>query len=84
MFDLHFKFQWGDYVEANEDPDATNTNRSRTYLGIYLGPTGNIQGTLKLFYLNTGVVKNPSSDTAFTMPDRFIELVNTWGKRSHK
>ena len=48
MFDVHFKFQWGEYVEANKDPDVTNTNRYRTYPGIYLGPTGNIEGTLKL------------------------------------
>ena len=78
MFDAHFKFQWVKYVEVHKDPDVTITNRSRTYPGVYLIPTGNVQGTLKVFDLNTGVVKNLSSATAFPMPDRFIELVNVW------
>ena len=53
-----------------------NTNRYRTYPGIYLGPTGNIQGTLKVFDLKAGVVKKPSSATAFPIPEKVIELAN--------
>ena len=50
----------------------TNTNRSRTYHGLYLGPTDNIKGNLKMFDLKTGVVKNTRIATASTMPDRVI------------
>ena len=71
-------------MDANEDNDMNNTKRSITYPGIYLVPTGNIQGTLKVFGLNTGIVKNPRSDTDFNIPDRIIELVNSWGKIYHK
>ena len=84
MSSVSFKFQWVEYVEANKDPDVSNTNSSRTYPGIYLVPAGNIQGNLKVFDLKTGVVKNTRSATDFPMPDRVIELVNEWGKRNRK
>ena len=32
-FDVHFKYQIGEYYEACEDPNITNTNRSHTYPG---------------------------------------------------
>ena len=69
-------------MEANGDLDVTNTNMYRTHPGIYLVPTGNIQGTLKVFYLKTGFIKNPRSDIDFPMPDRVIEVVNAQGKIS--
>ena len=72
--------EFGEYVEAHEDPDITNTTRSRTYPSIYLVPTTNIQGTKKVFDLVTGVVKKPRSVTPFPMPDRVISIVNTWGR----
>ena len=84
VFDVSFKFQLGEYVEANEDTYVTNTNRSRTYPGIYLGPIYNIQGNLKMFDLKTGVVKNIRSAMDFSIPHRFLELVNVWGKISCK
>ena len=71
----YFKFQVGEYVEAHEDPDIININWSHTYLGIYVGPTGNVQGTH---------VKKHRSATAFPMPDCIIHLLNTWGRRSRK
>ena len=76
--------EFGEYVEAHEDPDITNTPRSRTFPAIYLGPTTNIQGTKKVFDLKTGVVKKPRSVTRFPCPDRVIALVNAWGRRYQK
>ena len=76
--------EFGEYVEAHEDPDITNTPRSRTYPSIYLGPTTNIQGTKKVFDLKTGVVKKPRTVTRFPCPDRVITLVDTWGRRYQK
>ncbi len=40
-FDKHCKATFGSYVEAHKDPTITNTMRSCTFLGIFLGPTGN-------------------------------------------
>ena len=48
---------FGQYVEANLDPNVTNNMVSRTFVAVYLGPTGNIQGTKKVFELITGAVK---------------------------
>ena len=56
-FNKHYKAQLGSYVEANEDRAFTNNQNPRTFTGIYLGPTGNIQGTLKVFDPTTSVVK---------------------------
>jgi len=77
----HCTGEFGKYVEAHSDPDITNTNKTRTFAGIYLGITGNIQGTKKVFDLKTGTVKKCRSVTVMPMPDRIINTVNAWGKR---
>ncbi len=76
--------KFGEYVEAHEDPDTTNTMRPHTFPGIYLGPTGNRQETKKVFDLTTGVVKKPRSVTSFPMPANVIKLVNAWGNSYQK
>jgi hypothetical protein len=58
-FDKHCKATFGSYVEAHNDPTITNTMRPCTFSGIFLGPTGDCQGTHKVFDINTGVVKTP-------------------------
>ena len=79
-FDKHCKATFGSYVEAHEDPTITNTMRSCTFPGIFLGPTGNRQGTHKVFDINTGVVKKTRIITPLPMPDRVIALVEDWGQ----
>ncbi len=49
--------EFGQYVEANLDPNVTNNIVSCTFAAVYLGPTGNIKGTKKVFDLMTGAVK---------------------------
>ncbi len=65
-------------VEAHEDPDTTNTMRLRTFPGIYLGPTGNLQGMKKVFELNTEVFKKRRSVTSFPMPLNVIKVQLGW------
>ena len=62
-FNKHYKAQLGSYVEANEDRAFNNNQNPRTFTGIYLGRTGNIQGTLKVFYPKNSVVKKPRTMT---------------------
>jgi hypothetical protein len=50
--------------------------------GIFLGPTGNLQGTHKVFNINTGAIKKPCTITPFPMPDWFIKVVKDWGRRN--
>ena len=56
-FKLHCRGTFGQYVMAHVDPDVTNDMNGRTFQGLYLGPTGNLQGTVKCLDLNTGCVK---------------------------
>ena len=58
--------------------------RPRTFPGIFLGPTGNRQGTHKVFDINTGVVKKPRTITPLPMPDRVIAVIEDWGQRHQK
>ncbi len=80
-FTKHCKATFGSYIEAHNDPTITNTMRLCTFPGIFLGPTGNHQGTHKVFDINTGVVKKTHSITPLPMPDRVIKIVNDWGRR---
>ena len=77
----HCTGEFDKYLEAHTDPDITNNNRLRTFAGIYLSVTGNIQGAKKVFDLVTGTVKKPRSVTVLPMPDCAISQVNTWGKK---
>lgn len=54
----------------------------RTVEGIALGPTGNIQGTQKVFCIRSGRVIKRRKIIPFHMPDRVIRKVNQWGARS--
>jgi hypothetical protein len=77
----HGTGEFGEYVEAHSDLDVTNANKPRTFAGIYLGVTGNIQGTEKVFNLKTGTVKKPRSVTLLPIPDVVIKQVDQWGKK---
>jgi hypothetical protein len=47
---------FGAYTQVHEDMEVTNSMLSRTIGALYLGPTRNIQGTLKFLSLKTGEV----------------------------
>ena len=53
----------------------------RMHEGIALGPTGNLQGSVKFFCLNTGRVLKRRAFTALPMPTRVIKCVDTIGAR---
>ena len=48
-FVKHARAQFGEYIEADWHDSPSNTMKARTYPAIYLGPTGNIQGTINPF-----------------------------------
>ena len=58
--------------------------RPHTFPGMFLGPTGNRQGTHKVFDINTGVAKKPHTITPLPMPDRVITVIEDWGRRHQK
>ena len=53
----------------------------RTHEGIALGPTGNLQGSVKFYCLNTGRVLKRRDFTEIPMPDSIIARVEAIGKR---
>jgi hypothetical protein len=79
-FTKHCKATFGSYVEAHDNPTITNTMCLCTFPGIFLGPTGNCQGTHKVFDINMGVVKKTRSITPLPMPDRVIKIVHDWDR----
>jgi len=77
----HCRVLPGSYCEVHDEPVPTNTVVARTHACIALGPTGNLQGSIKLYCLKTGRVLKCCSFTVIPMPDRIICQVNEIGAR---
>jgi hypothetical protein len=58
-----------------------NTMGWRMHEAITLGPTGNLQGSVKFYCINTGRVLKRRPFTPMPMPDRVIKCVNAIGQR---
>ena len=72
-------------MQASYYRDVTNRfSDIRTYNGIYLGPTGNWQGAVNIFDLETGKFKKTCMIVSFPVPDHVIAMVNKWGIKFHK
>jgi hypothetical protein len=70
----------GTYCEVHDESTPTNTMTPHTHECIVLGPTGNLQGSMKFYCLATGRVLKRRSFTALPMPDRIIKQVDAIGK----
>jgi hypothetical protein len=44
------------YCKAHDEPSPSNTMTPHTHEMIALGPTGNLQGSIKCYYLKTGCI----------------------------
>jgi len=71
----HCRVQPGTYSEMHDEPVPTNTMVWRAHEAIALGPTGNLQGSVKFYCINTGQVLKCRSFTPMPMPDRVIKRV---------
>jgi len=78
----HARALFGQYIQAHEDRDVTNTMAPRTFPALYLGPTDNIQGTVKAFHLETGQVHKVRNFTRLHMPEFVIRKAELWGKKA--
>jgi len=77
----HCRAPFGVYCIAYDDPSTTNTMQDRATEAIYLGPTGNHQGTCKFLSLKTKkIIKRRKFDVIPT-PDSVIKKINSWGRR---
>ena len=77
----HCQFDVGAYIEASTDAIITNDNSDRTHPCIYLGPSGNRQGSHNCFSLDTGRVVVRRSAKQMPWPDRLLKVANSWGTR---
>ena len=50
----HCRVLPGTYCEVHNEPVPLNTMTSRTHEAIAMGPTGNLQGSIKFYCLTTG------------------------------
>ncbi len=75
----HCRVLPGTYCKVHDKPLPSNTMVPWTHEGIALGPTGNLQGTVKFNCLNTGRVLKCHSFTPLPMPNSVIQRVNTIG-----
>jgi hypothetical protein len=75
----HCRVEQGTYCEVHDEPIPTNTMASRTHVAIALGPTGNLQGSVKFYCITTGRILKRRSFTPMPMPDHVIQRVNMIG-----
>ena len=72
---------FGSYVEANTDADMTNDMTTRPHGCLSLGPSGNLQGSVKYFDLKIGKVVTRPTIKVLPMPNRVLKLANSWGEK---
>jgi hypothetical protein len=82
IFAKHCRALFGSYCKTHDKPVPTNRMVSRSTPVIVLGPTGNLQGTYKLFSLETGKKIKRCKFMACLMPDLVIKKVEAFGKSS--
>jgi hypothetical protein len=67
------------YCEVHNEPIPLNRMMACTHEGIALGPTGNLQGSVKFYCLNTGCILKWHSFNKMPMSTRMIKCVDTIG-----
>jgi len=77
----HCRVLPGSYCEVHNEPSPSNTMVTRNHDGIALGPTGNLQGSVKFYCLNTGQVLKRRDFTELPMSDSIIKRVDAIGKK---
>ena len=69
----HCRVLPGTYCEVHDKPSPSNSMTPRTHDCIACGPTGNLQGSVKIYCLTTGRILKRRSWTALPMPDKVID-----------
>ncbi len=77
--DLQLEF--GDYVQANEENNKTNSLDARTFPAVCLGPVGNIQSSYYFMNLNTWQVVKRRSWVKMPLPNQVIDKINSRSER---
>ena len=83
-FTKHCTVDVGACVEASIDAIITNGNNDRTHACIALGPSGNRQGSIKCFDLDTVRVVVRRTVKQMICPERLLSKAKVWGKRERR
>ncbi len=78
-YNKHCRVLPGTYCKVHAKPLPSNTMMPRTHEAIAVGPTGNLQGSVKFYSLDTSRIIKRRSFTPLPMPNQVIECVNTIG-----
>ena len=76
------RVRFGAYVEASNDPGITHKRAERAHSYLALGPSGNLQGSVKCFDLLPGKVVVHQKIKVLLRPDIILKLIHRWGKSS--
>ena len=71
----------GAYTEASIDANIINNTVERRQSCIYLGPSGNRQGSVKCFIIGTRALVVRQMFDNLPYPDALLKKVEKWGKR---
>ncbi len=74
-FKKHYRVLFGSYCKVHDEPDPSNTMEPRTHEAIALGPSGNLQGTVNFFSLDTGLVIGRWEFMCIPMPPSIVQKV---------
>ena len=74
----------GAYLEARNDVIITNGNNDRTHACIALGPSGNRQGSINCFKIDTGRFVVLSTVKHMICPEGLLRKANVWGGKGKK
>jgi len=80
-YNKHCRVLPGTYCEVHDEPVPSNTMTSRAHAAIAMGPTGNLQGSVKFYCLTTGRILKRRELTPYPMPDWVIKRVNQIGAK---
>ncbi len=69
------------YCKVHDEPVPSSTMMAHTHKAIALGPTGNLQGSVKFFCLMMGWVLKRQSFMAIPMPSCIIKRIDMIGLR---
>ena len=75
-YERHCRYQIGEYVQAHDEPNHTNTNAPRSLDCIYLRPMDNAQGGHEVLHLQTNKVIKRRKLTKVPMPPSIIKQVH--------
>ena len=73
---------FGAYVEASKYADITNTMADRRHSFLALGPSRNLQGSVKCFDFIMDKVIMRQTIKVLLIPERILKLANHWGESS--